>query len=464
MLSTLYLLVAAMAFMPLLIQAPEPNHRQYFANVPKTVNKTTFPMDLKVNRTSDMVFVKCPGRKYHHRIESDDFTVHDTISDAKFKIIGEKNITIWVPLMKTSSRPERTNCGRLGVNSGGDSYIKYDWIYNVNFKGTLNAKDITVKEKIVNTVEVDHEKCIANGGNTLIFTKKKEGGIMSVKPYPTELESPYVYQMFYYFKIPSENNNYIIEEPCGIYKAYSDSPQIIIPSHETFSNTEESGKIITISIEGAQGAEKNFTVQLQLKDNPNFYRGEKISLTKMRYLEGGPNLINNSKSIITSKFNIKGFELIQMQYVHEGKTNKETITKKYFFGPSSIEMKLDNVTVPYVKGDKYGQPNCSNYFMTIGYLEEIVYNREKYVKGASSTNEKFKKSEDFYFLKENSERKIFLECIYRTPGGKITTRTNFVVKESEKKIETSSNLNINIYNAYNLLLVSSLFIMILRYF
>uniref|UniRef100_A0A0N5BTG0 DUF7583 domain-containing protein n=1 Tax=Strongyloides papillosus TaxID=174720 RepID=A0A0N5BTG0_STREA len=115
--------------------------------------------------------------------------------------------------------------------------------------------------------------------------------------------------------------------------------------------------------------------------------------------------------------------------------------------------------------DVTGQPNRSTYFVTVGYLEQIDFNGKKYVKSPPSTKEKFEESGDPYFLKGNHDSSVFLECIYCTPGGNITTITNFVVKDLEKKIETpTTNLKITIYNAYNIVLVSSLFIMILRYF
>uniref|UniRef100_A0A0N5BTF9 Ig-like domain-containing protein n=1 Tax=Strongyloides papillosus TaxID=174720 RepID=A0A0N5BTF9_STREA len=460
--STLLLPTIASALMLLSNYAQGIGHRKFFPPVFKDITETTFPITATAGNTSDVVIVKCPLKGYQHNIKGDSFEVDESIENSTLMIKNGNKELSWIPLMKESLGSKIFKCGRVNLKKSEFDFKGFEWSYKVKWGNALNAEEITIKERIGTDLSDTHKKCNASRQDTLIFTNMKEGGITKVDP--VELHNPYVNQKFYYFVKPNENNKDIIKEPCGITKGYNRAPSIIILNHENLPDELKPGQIKTINTEGTEKTKKNFNVQLQLKNNLNFYRGEKISLTKIRYLEGGSKLIKNSGIIVTSNITIEGYELIKMEYVYEGETTKEVISKMYYFGPSSVDFKIDKADVPYVKGDTTGQPNCSAYYMTVGYLEGIRYNGKKYPKDAPSTNEKFEKSGDFYLLKGNHDSSVFLECIYRTPGGKITTRTNFVVKESEKKIETSSNLNINICNAYNIVLVSSLFIMILRYF
>uniref|UniRef100_A0A0K0EZC7 Tyrosine-protein phosphatase domain-containing protein n=1 Tax=Strongyloides venezuelensis TaxID=75913 RepID=A0A0K0EZC7_STRVS len=426
MLSILYLLVAAMALVPLSIRANDPNHWKLFPPTFKDIKDGTFPIAKTTNGSSDMILAKCPRIGYKHFKKDDGFETDESMNNLTFYISNNQIPVSWIPLMKGLSGSASINCGRVNIISGVNSLTFYKWSYNVIWGNALNAEEITIKEITDTKVHPTHPKCNTSRENTFIFTNAKEGGIVKVDPYPAKLKNPYVYQMFYYFKKPSESNNDITEEPCGIFKGYSDSPQIILLSHETFSTTAVSGKIVTINTEGTHETGKTFTVQLQLENNKEFYRGERIHLTKVRYLKGGQKFIENSTKMITSNFTIKGYELINIRYDYVGRFEKESISKMYYFGPSSADLKIDNVAVPYVKGEVTGQPNCSTYFMTVGYLQEIGYNGKKYARNTTQTKEKFEESGDLFYLKSNRERQTILECIYKTPGGTITTRTNFI--------------------------------------
>uniref|UniRef100_A0A0K0EZD0 6-cysteine protein n=1 Tax=Strongyloides venezuelensis TaxID=75913 RepID=A0A0K0EZD0_STRVS len=437
-------------------------YKKFFPPTLKAIKRTTFPITVTAGNTYNMVLLKCPLKGYQHNIEDDSFEVNQNIQNLTLmNKCGNKPLS-WIPLMKGLSESTIFNCGRLNIFYGVNSQTFYKWSYNVKWRNATNAGTFTKKYLISNMISTDQEKCPQIGTNILILTNMKKGGIVKVDPY--DIKNLYVHQKFYFFVKPDPNNKNIIQEPCTIIKAFNLPPKIIILDHEKLSDELEPSQIKTINTTGTEKTKKNFNVQLYLKNNINFYRGERISLTKMRYIEGGPILIKNSGIIVTSNITIKGYELTKLEYIYESETRKQVISKMYYFGPSSADLKLDNVAVPYVKGEVTGQPNCSIFFMTVGYLQEIGYNGKKYARNTTQTKEKFEESGDLYYLKSNHESSVSLECIYRTPGGKITTRTNFVVNGSEKETETSSNLKITIYNAYNISLALSLFIIILRYF
>uniref|UniRef100_A0A0K0EZC8 Ig-like domain-containing protein n=1 Tax=Strongyloides venezuelensis TaxID=75913 RepID=A0A0K0EZC8_STRVS len=461
MLSILYLLVAAMALVPLSIHANDPNHWKLFPPTFKDIKDGTFPIAKTTNGSSDMILVKCPRIGYKHFKKGDSFETDESMNNSTSYIPNNQIPLSRIPLMKGLSGSASINCGIVNLQQDENTRKNYKWSYNVKWGNATNAETITKKYLIINMISTDQEKCPQTGTNILILTNMKKGGIVKVDPY--DIKNLYVHQKFYFFVKPDPNNKNIIQEPCTIIKAYRLPPKIIILDHEKLSDELEPSQIKTINTTGTEKTIKNFNVQLYLKNDINFYRGERISLTKMRYIEGGPILIKNSGIIVTSNITIKGYELTKMEYIYEGKTKKQVISKMYYFGPSSADLKIDNVAVPYVKGEVTGQPNCSIFFMTVGYLQEIGYNGKKYARNTTQTKEKFEESGDLYYLKSNHESSVSLECIYRTPGGKITTRTNFVVNGSEKETETFSNLKITIYNAYNISLVLSLFVIILKY-
>uniref|UniRef100_A0A0N5BTF7 Tyrosine-protein phosphatase domain-containing protein n=1 Tax=Strongyloides papillosus TaxID=174720 RepID=A0A0N5BTF7_STREA len=427
MLSILYLLVSAMALVPLSAQPGGVINNQYFSGVPKTVNDTTFPIDLKVKRTSDMVLVKCPGDDYRHTQTRDSFKLNRTIDRGDLKVVVVKDMFIWVPLMEHSSRVAHINCGELGINSGGNNRKFYEWSYNVRWENGSDLKGLIRREKMSVKISKPDDMCSEIIDDLLIFTTTFNNSIMMVDP-KKEYSTFYTRQLFYLFLKPNDTQTDMINKPCGIVKAYYDCPDISLTNCGSYDKTK---KINNIKINIVKAVEKEKVIEVKLDGgrDTNFYRAEKISITRMVYNGKTLEIIENSTKLITSEFKIKGFEVVRLSYNCLSQNNEKKIIETFYFAPTSEDHKI-NQFVKYDKNDSTIQPNCSVNWMTVGYLEKIKYKGSetslKDIENGSDNEGILKKGGNFVFLKVGNEHEISLECSYRTPAGTITTVTRFV--------------------------------------
>uniref|UniRef100_A0A0K0EZC9 6-cysteine protein n=1 Tax=Strongyloides venezuelensis TaxID=75913 RepID=A0A0K0EZC9_STRVS len=412
-----------------------------------------------------MVLLKCPLKGYQHNIEDDSFEVNQNIQNLTLmNKCGNKPLS-WIPLMKGLSESTIFNCGKLNIFYGVNSQTFYKWSYNVKWGNDLDLEGLVRREKMSDKISKPDDMCSETVDDLLIFTMNLNNSIIMVD-LKEEYLTFYTRQLFYLFLKPSDNQIDMIHKPCGIVKAYYDCPDISITNCGSYDKTKKLDNK-RVNIVKVVEKEKIIKVKLDRGRHTNFYRGEKISISRMIYNGKRLEPIENSTKLISSEFKIKGFELVRLNYNCLSKNSEKKIMETFYFSPTLEDHKIKQY-VKYDKNDSSIQPNCSVNWMTVGYLEKIKYKGSetslKSIENGDDSGGILKKSGSFVFLQVNDEHEIALECIYRTPAGTITTVTNFVVKAIEKKIEPSANLKTNIYNTYNIVLVLSLFVIILRYF
>ena len=78
-------------------------HNKYFPTVSENVTEKTFPADLEVNTTFDMVLVKCPGYEYNHRNVNETFVFSSDLKKLKLSMFTKDYLFAWTPLVEKSS-------------------------------------------------------------------------------------------------------------------------------------------------------------------------------------------------------------------------------------------------------------------------------------------------------------------------------------------------------------------------
>uniref|UniRef100_A0A0N5B4B7 6-cysteine protein n=1 Tax=Strongyloides papillosus TaxID=174720 RepID=A0A0N5B4B7_STREA len=436
MLLKLYLLGAALAFMPLSTQPPGPQQETLFPYISKDITNTTFPFDLNVTANSDVVLVKCPDIGYRHKSNNDSFAPSSEVFISGSTYSPGDNSFAWVPLLKSKTGPTHLKCGTLFFTPPGGTLDKKDWIFNVIWNNSL-IPNVEVEPRDVHThISRTHTKCTHLQGKSVIFSKKKENDVI-LKVNSDNIEHPYVNQLFYYFVIPENGGIDMLKKPCVILKAYNECPKIILKKHtiNTPSNGENGTNIVKVN-----GIVEKIDVILKLNDDTNYYRDEEISLSRMKYKDGEPDIIEDSK--INSHFFIKGYDLVKLTYNCFFGGIFKNISEKYYFAPLSKDHIIKVNTIKYFKNETSKKPNCPIFYLNVGYLKKINYNgTEGSVNTLDSTDGikgNFNETESHIFFKENADGKTTLSCTYKTLDGTIKTTTNFV---NEDKIVIAGSNN-----------------------
>uniref|UniRef100_A0A0N5BFX0 Tyrosine-protein phosphatase domain-containing protein n=1 Tax=Strongyloides papillosus TaxID=174720 RepID=A0A0N5BFX0_STREA len=423
----LYLLGAALALMPLSTAPPGPQQETLFPYISRDITNTTFPFDLNVTTNSDMVLVKCPNLGYRHKNNNESFAQNPDVFISGSIYSTSDNSFAWVPLLKSKSGPTKLKCGEINLRSQGNPY--YDWTFNVKWINNLTTESITKYDRIQNSILRSTEKCGGDSVRTKIFASKKEGGFKVVDDH-LNVQNVYVNQMYYYFVEPKKKE--AIKEPCTIIKAYNLAPEIVLPDYRHSAVIETNEGITNIGIAETEG--KTIKISLELGSNSEYYSGEKISLTRMRYVESGPRDIENSNESVISNFTIKGYDIVKLVYLSPYEGNFKNVTKKYYFSPKLKNITFEMKTESYFPSNSSVRPNCTRYYLTIGYLHKISYNgTEGSVNTLDSTDGikgNFNETESHIFFKENADGKTTISCIYKTLDGTIKTITNFVNEDT----------------------------------
>uniref|UniRef100_A0A0N5CC29 Tyrosine-protein phosphatase domain-containing protein n=1 Tax=Strongyloides papillosus TaxID=174720 RepID=A0A0N5CC29_STREA len=429
----LYWLGAAVALMPLLIQPNEVHRMELFPYVPEDINNKTFPFDLNVTTNSDMVLVKCPDTDYRHKNNNEMFGRNSKIFNPKGIFSPNASLFAWVPLLKTESGPTKLTCGEIALKDNANPYHK--WTFNVMWKNGTDDENFMIKEGKILDISPKHENCDMSSKNHTIFGSKREGGFLLMKEYKN-IQNLYVNQMFYYFD--KFNNSEMIKEPCGIIKIYGNTPIIQIKPYES---TLEAPKINedTHKINSDGTDHQTFDVVLDMDRNVKYYQGEKIILRKMRYVEGVPQVIENSNISITSNFIINGYEIVELIYNSPSKNGYHTISKQYYFGPSERDHTITEKTIKYFKNETSKKPSCYLYYLNVGYLDKVDYNGTKGDYQTLNTTDgikgKYKIDKTSVIFDEKEDGKTTISCTYKTLDGKITTTTKFVNEDTIASIE-----------------------------
>uniref|UniRef100_A0A0K0F3L4 LCCL domain-containing protein n=1 Tax=Strongyloides venezuelensis TaxID=75913 RepID=A0A0K0F3L4_STRVS len=422
MLLKLYCLGAALALMPLPTQPLGPQQETLFPYISRDITNTTFPFDLNVTTNSDVVLVKCPNFRYSH-ISNDSFTPNFEVFISGSTYSPSDNSFAWVPLLKSKTGSTYLKCGRINLEDVGNPY--YDWIFNVIWQNVTSNQGFFKRGRNIGDISPQHSKCNSDGSRLKIFGIKREGGFTFIDN-PQSLLFSFANQTFYYFKKPSEDEK--TKEPCGILQIYSDNPKIKLPKHESTSDIQEPNKtrVIKLTISDPQIID----VVLDMGGNINYYRGEKIILEKMKYVKGELQVIENSKTIITSNFSINGYEIVKLTYYAPYDDRDVEITERYYFAPSSSDHIINEKAVEYFKNDTSSNPNCPLFYLNIGYLYKFKHNvTEKDYSDSvlvDTINEISSKTESHIFFKGIGDPHLIIRCLYKTPDGSITTITEFV--------------------------------------
>uniref|UniRef100_A0A0N5BEX7 Ig-like domain-containing protein n=1 Tax=Strongyloides papillosus TaxID=174720 RepID=A0A0N5BEX7_STREA len=307
----LYWLGTALALMPFIIQLQGEHHRRFFPDLPENITNTTFPFNLNTGTTSDIVLVKCPYSEYKHNSGNDSFQINGGLDDSWINELKFQNkALIWTLSMRKSSNQVLHNCGTFRTKSVGSSDKEKDWIYNVIWNVTSQQQTTVSPAHMGFALSIVQQKCEYASTNILVVSKDKESSV-PIQVDPNNIKKPYAKQMFYLFIKPNEEDTDTIKKPCIIMKGYHNCPIINLLDYSGNAITSEIKKI---SIEDLKGQIKNIEVNLIVDGKKDFYRYEEISLSRMRYMKNGPEVIEDSTISITSSFVINGFDLVKLVY------------------------------------------------------------------------------------------------------------------------------------------------------
>uniref|UniRef100_A0A0N5BN01 ZP domain-containing protein n=1 Tax=Strongyloides papillosus TaxID=174720 RepID=A0A0N5BN01_STREA len=411
----LYLLGAALALMPLPIQPQGPHDKNLSLDVSENIDGPKFSVDLKVKKSSDIVMVKCSNDASPHGNTGYKFTTSKDVTKYKNLASSTTSKYIWVPVLKKSFNSTRFSCGEVTIKPGDVMSPMIGWTYNVKWNNGREDKTRINSNNMDYPLPETHSKCHNETENLLIVSRDKEND-MAVIINPRDVKNPYPNQEFYYFIKPEENDGRQIIEYCGRYRGYRNSPHFNFPDHNDNSTINEVKKI-NIN-ESNYEKEEKIKVDLKLGDDIKFYRNEIISLSRMKYTENELIDIENSTQQINSSFVIKGFDLVKLVYNHLDATGYNEVSQVYYFGPAS-----KNITIEKYYGNheaRYSNPNCSIYFMNVGYLDKVIYNG---IEGSIDRSLDFISFERGYgcgcFCHRN------LVCIYKTLDGTITISNKY---------------------------------------
>uniref|UniRef100_A0A0N5C6C8 Tyrosine-protein phosphatase domain-containing protein n=1 Tax=Strongyloides papillosus TaxID=174720 RepID=A0A0N5C6C8_STREA len=420
------LLGAALAWMPILIQSQVIGYQSFSPNVPENIINTTFPVDLKTATTYDILLVKCPYLDYKHNEDSDFFRPESKIEKSKIEgLILQSRTLIWTTLLRGLSNSTHFICGQLTRKTDGTHYDVKVWSYNVMWEKPSSLYNSTELKHTKIELERTFTQCNNGQEDPLILTKKKENNMIVPVNY-ANIDNSYVNQIFYYFKKPKANDVSLIQESCATVKIYHDCPEIILTDY----NPPQPKIKDNITVINVNGKEEIIKVILNAQGDTNYFRGEEIYLKKMRYLKNGPEVIEETKTSITSEFSIKGFDLVELTYNCPYKGSLTLITRKIYFAPSSNDHKINEKTVKYFKNETSRSPNCPLFYLNIGYLYKFKYNvTERDYNNTvpvDSIKEISSKTESHIFFNGTEDPHLTISCFYKTLDGSITTTTEFV--------------------------------------
>uniref|UniRef100_A0A0K0F184 Ig-like domain-containing protein n=1 Tax=Strongyloides venezuelensis TaxID=75913 RepID=A0A0K0F184_STRVS len=430
----LYWLGAALALMPLPTQPQEIHHEKLFPYVPKDINNGTFPFNLTATTNSDMVLVKCPDSGYRHKNAEDLFARNSKVFIPESVFSPNSDLLAWVPKLRTESGQTKLKCGEIVLKDFGNP--RYDWTYNVIWKNDTINSNFMKRVLGTNQISQEHQNCHPFAGNRIIFSSKKEGGFLLMKQFQN-IQNFYYNQMFYYFE--KFNSSEKINVPCGVTKIYGYAPKIKLRTPESILVLPTIGKILKVNSDGKD--QQVIEVVLDMEGNTEYYRGEKITLARMRFVDGNElQVIENSTTSIKSKFIINGYEIIKLVYnfIDENE-NLKAIEKKYYFAPLEKDFIIKEEIFSYFNKNIFIKPNCSIYHLNVGYLDKIDYNGTKGSYQTLNSTEgikgKFKIHKKSVTFNEKEDGKTTISCTYKTLDGSITTTTKFINEDTIAWIE-----------------------------
>ncbi|CEF64563.1 Protein-tyrosine phosphatase, receptor/non-receptor type domain and Protein-tyrosine/Dual specificity phosphatase domain and Protein-tyrosine phosphatase, catalytic domain-containing protein [Strongyloides ratti] len=424
-------------WLPLLItftQCEGSTYGTFFPSVPKEINKTTFPVNINSNSSSDVILLKCPDNEYRHLTVNDTFNLNYSSDFRKLTISTESNTFAWTLLGYNLFGPHLVYCGVFGKALSDGNHTNFNWKFNFNWelapKSYMMAKRVTINNKLPIT-----EQCGDDQEKILIFTKDKEGKLFQLNLVDNKLktsdELPHVNKLYYLFTIPEDIYEKEIVEPCLIYRAVNDIPEIIVKGYNSTLIKPNGTKVNVIKFDYL---EKFLEIQLFLTDQPNlkdFYKNEKILISKVKFTKNGVKEVPNSNKTTKGTFSLNGYELLKFSYDYPSTERNRMIKKIFYFAPSQKHYKFPLEYVLYSSNETVVRPNCSINRFSFGYLYSVNYVNKKIVNlddlnvnGVAKDG--LYRSGDFVFTSDLKDFNTTLKCLYNTPNGDITLSHSFL--------------------------------------
>uniref|UniRef100_A0AAF5D0G8 Protein-tyrosine-phosphatase n=1 Tax=Strongyloides stercoralis TaxID=6248 RepID=A0AAF5D0G8_STRER len=404
-------------------------HGHLFPSFPKKLSGRSFTVDFKYNGISDLIYAKCPGSKYRHAQEEDGFTRNEDLHSVLPYLFSDNKAFIWIPMVYNMSGDSSVYCGEIYLQKTNVSGIdKYKWHLNLGWE--KKPDPIKMAQPVTITTELPDmgNKCGKNQSRTQIYFNDKKNGFKKLRF--KEKISSRVNSLYYYFRTPDNNEKLEMVEPCVIVKAINKRPEIIIKGHNSTLISSNNMDLFVIKEDHVAGL---YSIKLYLENElevPDFYEGEKVKMTKMKFKRTGIEEIPNSKEEIGLTFKMKGFQLVKFSYDCPSLSGKTNVEKTFYFGPRSEEYVFPNRHTIYLQNETAVQPNCSIHRINFGYLDMVTVDAGKVhlseLEDGGAMKNNLKRVKDFVFMPNVDKNNVTLHCFYITPNGNVTLVETFI--------------------------------------
>ncbi|CEF66422.1 Protein-tyrosine phosphatase, receptor/non-receptor type domain and Protein-tyrosine/Dual specificity phosphatase domain and Protein-tyrosine phosphatase, catalytic domain-containing protein [Strongyloides ratti] len=406
----------------------------FFPSVPKEINKTTFPLNLRFAAKSDVILLKCPGSEYKHQNTMDNFKENKLLVKSGLMYSDTRDLFNWIISVYNASGPQLINCGDIGIKRNDGSHKHYDWMLNFNWQPGPNPYVKAKREKIINQLPIT-SKCGNDQKKILKFTRDKEGKLFELILVNEELKAsddlPHVNKLYYLFTIPEDTYKKEIEEPCMIFRAVNDRPLMVING---YNSTQKSLNNIDINVIKFDYLETSLEIQLLLTDQPklkDFYKNEEILISKVIFTKDGAKEVPNSNKTTKGKFSLNGYELLKFSYDCPSTEDDHKITKIFYFAPPQENFKFPLEYILYASNETVVRPNCSINRFSFGYLYSVDYINKKIVNltelnANGVENNGLYRSGAFVFTTDVTNFNTTLKCLYKTPNGEVALIHSFL--------------------------------------
>uniref|UniRef100_A0A0K0E7L0 Protein-tyrosine-phosphatase n=1 Tax=Strongyloides stercoralis TaxID=6248 RepID=A0A0K0E7L0_STRER len=415
--------------MQLLDYSYQTSHGHLFPSFPKKLSGENLTVDFKYNGLSDLIYAKCPGSEYHHGHGKDKFKRDEELRSVVPYLFSDNKAFIWIPMVYNMSGPISIYCGIIYLRKTKVSGIEeYNWHFNLEWKNKPNPIQMALPQPISTKLPNMKKKCGNEQNKTFIYFKDKKNGIKIVNLKDKILG--HANDLYYYFKTPDNDEKLEMVEPCVIVKATYKEPEIIIKGHNSTSISSNNLDLHVIKQDHVAGL---YSIKLYLENElevPDFYEGEKVKMTKMKFRRTGIEEISNSDEMITSAFTLKGFQLVKFSYDWPTLDDTEKVERIFYFGPRLEEYVFPNRLTMYLQNETAVQPNCSIYRINFGYLDMVTADNSKVhlseLEDGGAIKNNFKRVNDFVFMSNVDKENVTLNCLYITPNGQVTLVETFI--------------------------------------
>ncbi|CEF62422.1 Protein-tyrosine phosphatase, receptor/non-receptor type domain and Protein-tyrosine/Dual specificity phosphatase domain and Protein-tyrosine phosphatase, catalytic domain-containing protein [Strongyloides ratti] len=429
MLLDLYQFTTFWLLFPIFTYCEEGIHKTLYPSVPLKITESTFPIDIKFESKSDVIFVKCPFATYKHSKDKDSFDLRPP-SELKKLLVYNQNMTFaWIPLTYKASEVNLFTCGYLYIGLDNSSVLQYSWKFKLTWQSEPKPLEIAKPERMSKILPMP-DICGDNRDKIIRYTKNNQGKMKKLDLDYYKLieadEIPRANKLYYYFVAPRENSTLETEAPCAIIRAVNDRPEIKINGQE-YPLSPKNDKIHVVKF-NRESEIFNIKLESTNPDVRDFYEDEKILMKEIRFTETGIKDISNSDKMIINHFTPYQFKILKFSYNYPTLGNDKLIEKIYYFGPQVDDYSFPNKDILYLANETTIQPNCSINGITYGYFDSITFGKVTVKLNDFNGNRKenFERSGDYIILKNIENIITPLSCHYITPTGNVTLLQTFI--------------------------------------